>query len=189
MAPHQECRAMGKNGGGQENSTCPAIEFQLSLSTLPHLLASEEGLRDLPALPSWEIQNPWLLPDPRKKNKVSISLYTMTIHSRGRHWSWWTKRLERKELTGGADGVGTRSSLETAQMSGQAAQDCQPKEAERDPEAPRTDGPARARGGRNGHHNHNISNSSGAFQFSRLIQIHYLIGISQLLWTVDGQGL
>lgn len=134
-------------------------------------------------------KSPVYFPIPGKKNKVTISLYTITTHSRGRHWSWWTKRLERKELTGGADGVGTGSSLETAQMSGRAAQDCQPKEAERDPEAPRTDGPARARGERNGHHNHNISNSSGAFQFSRLIQIHYLIGISQLLWTVDGQGL
>lgn len=54
---------MGKNGGGQENSTWHAIGSQLSLSTLPHLLVSEEGLRDLPALPSWEIQNPGLLPD------------------------------------------------------------------------------------------------------------------------------
>lgn len=74
-------------------------------------------------------------------------------------------------------------------MSDWAVQDWRPKEAERDPKAPRTDGPARARGGWNGRHNHNISNSSGAFLFPKLIQIHYLIGISQLLWTVDGQGL
>ena len=98
------------------------------------------------------------------------------------------KRRERKELTRGADGEGTESSLEPAQMSDWTAQD-RPKEAERDPRAPRTDGPARARGEWNGRHNHNISNSSGAFPFSKLIQIHYLTGISQLLWTVDGQGL
>ena len=71
-------------------------------------------------------------------------------------------RWEKKELNRGADGGGTGSSLEPVQMLDRAAQDCRRKVAERGPEAPGTDGPARARGGWHGCHHRNVANSSGA---------------------------